>query len=112
MSDNNKAKEQKLGEDLEKKTVNILVDGVKKSFIFLFIFIVFFLNILAVSLSLQCNRNNSFLYKLSAAMFAFMFGFLYIIINYYMYRITMKKNPCDICSDNPFPFTNKVIVYN
>ena len=110
MSDN-RTIEQTLGEELEKKTVNVLVNGVKKSFIFLFIFTVFFLNLLAVSISLQCNRDKSFLYKISASMFAFMFGFLYIIINYYMYRVTMKNNPCDICSNNPFPFTNRSVSY-
>ena len=35
-------------------------------------------------------------------MYAFMFGILYIIINYYMYRIKLKQYPCDNICGNPF----------
>ena len=75
-----------------------------KAFIFILVFAIFTCNMLAVSISLQCNRLKDFRFKLSSAVFAFMFGFLYILINYFMYRVNLKGSACSICSDNPFPF--------
>ena len=57
-----------------------------------------------VAISLQCNEDKSYIVKVSSAMFAFMFGFLYILVNYFMYRVNFKSNACLICFDNPFPF--------
>ena len=70
---------------------------VKKSFIFIFIFVIFTGNLFALSLSLQCNRSTSIFMRLTSGLFAFMFGFLYIILNYYMYRIKQIEYPCIIC---------------
>jgi len=81
------------------KTMNYLWKLIYKSGIFLFIFIVFVTNLTAVSISLQCNNNESFFYKIASALFAFMFGILYIFMNYYYYRLTLNDYPCIICSD-------------
>ena len=101
----NKIKNENIigGKDVEARTASTIMDAFYKSFIYIFLFFLFTMNFLAVSLALQCNKHRSLLFKSSSALFAFMFGFLYIIINYFMYRVNLKKNPCNICSDNPFP---------
>ena len=83
---------------------NKLLKNFEYSLIFIFTFVVFLMNFIAVSISLQCNKDKGFMIKMSSALFAFMFGFLYILINYFMYRVNLKSNACIICSDNPFPF--------
>jgi len=90
-------------ESESKKVGNVILDGFYKSLIFIFIFLMFVFNMMAVSISLQCNRDQGMLFKLSSSLFAFMFGILYIIVNYYMYRVRLKGYPCDICSNDPFP---------
>lgn len=85
------------------KVGNSILDGIYKSIIFLFIFVMFLFNMMAVSIALQCNRDQGSLVKGSSVLFAFMFGVLYIIVNYYMYRVRLKGFPCDICSNDPFP---------
>ena len=76
---------------------------VSKSLIFIFMLVLFLTNLIALSLSIKCNRNESLLFKVASGMYAFMFGILYIVINYYMYRIKLKNNPCTICGS---PFSN------
>ena len=88
----------------EEKAYDKLMKNFEYSLIFIFAFIIFLLNFVAVSISLQCNKDKSYMVKVSSAMFAFMFGFLYILVNYFMYRVNLKSNACLICSDNPFPF--------
>ena len=92
----------------EKETTNILSRNFSRSLIFIFVFFLFTINFLAVSVSLQCNKDKGLMFKISSTMFAFMFGFLYIILNYYMYRVKLKNDPCDICSNEPFPFQVQV----
>ena len=92
------------GGDIEKETAASMTDLFFKAAIFVFVFILLFFNLLAVSLSLQCNEGRDMPFKIASAMFAFMFGFLYILINYFMYRVNLKGSACSICSDNPFPF--------
>ncbi len=51
------------------------------------------INFTAVSIALMCNKNESFGLKIFAAIYAFLFGIIYIMVNYYSYRILMKKDP-------------------
>jgi hypothetical protein len=88
----------------EEETTNLISRNFSRSLIFVFVFFLFTINFLAVSVSLQCNKDKGLMFKISSTMFAFMFGFLYIILNYYMYRVKLKGDPCDICSNEPFPF--------
>lgn len=90
-------------EDREIQTRNILLKNLNRGLIYVFIFIIFTVNIFAVSLALQCNADKNILFRISSAIFAFMFGFLYIFMNYLMFRVNLKQNPCDICSNIPFP---------
>ena len=90
------------GTYLVNKTVKYTMSYMYKSFIFVFIFALFVINLFALTISLQCNRSQSVFFKVGAALFAFMFGILYIIMNYYMYRIRMNNDACVICRNNIF----------
>ena len=103
----NKENNVNLNNNLEARAEGILYKNFKRGLIFLFIFIIFTLNFLALSIALQCNADKNIFYRISSAMFAFMFGFLYIIMNYLMFRVNLKAYPCEVCSDFPFPFSGK-----
>ena len=61
------------------------------------------LNFTAVSIALMCNKNESFGVKIFASIYAFLFGIIYILVNYYSYRIMLKKDPC-YYEGEVFPF--------
>lgn len=105
MSDPNNVKER-IEEEVGKKISGFVKDTYRKSMIFLMIFSLFTINLFALSLSLHCNTNSTTFIRLSSALFAFMFGFFYILVNYYFYRAGNKQSAdiCKVCSDNPFPF--------
>ena len=90
------------GRDIEKETAASLTDLFFKAAIFVFVFILLFFNLLAVSLSLQCNEGRDIPFKIASAMFAFMFGFIYIFINYFLYKINVRKWPCILNANDPF----------
>ena len=73
-----------------------------RSLIFIFLFILLSTNLLALSVSLQCNKENNIFFKIASGMFAFMFGILYLIFNYYMYRIKVNNKPCVLCRNDIF----------
>jgi hypothetical protein len=77
---------------------------VTRVFIFVFVFCLFVLNLTAVSVSLQCNKDADFFFKIGSAMFAFMFGIFYILVNYYLYRVNLNGYPCIICNTEIFKF--------
>lgn len=76
---------------------------IKKIFIYVLVFLLFTLNLIALSISLQCNRGRYFSYRVVSAIFAFLFGLIYIMFNYLQYRVKIKENPCVLCGDMPFP---------
>ena len=55
------------------------------------LFFVLTFNLVAMSISLHVNINKSFNSKLGSAIFAFLFGLVYIVFNYFLYYI-LKKN--------------------
>ena len=73
-----------------------------KAGFFFMVFVLFTMSMIALSISLNCNRNESLSHKISSGLFAFMFGLIYILINYIGYRLLIKKQPCNICIDKPF----------
>ena len=81
---------------------NYIFYYLKKSLIFILVFVIFVINLSALSLSIKCNKNEGIFFKISSALYAFMFGILYILINYYMYRIKMKNDACGNVCGNPF----------
>ena len=105
---------QKIKEGLENKSNNNskvsenaslsnISKYLKRAFLFILIFLLLSVNLIALSVSLQCNSAQNVFYKIASAMFAFMFGILYLIFNYYMYRVNKNNDPCTICKNNIFP---------
>jgi hypothetical protein len=60
-------------------------------FLYGIIFIVITFNLVAMSVSLHVNIDKPFSKKFGSAIFAFMFGLIYIVFNYYLYYIMKKK---------------------
>ena len=76
--------------------------GVKSAGMFLLVFIILTINFLALSVSLQCNRGKP--NKFISALYAFFFGPIYLIINYYSVRLMSKGESCEFSTTDPFPF--------
>lgn len=76
--------------------------GLKSAGMFLLVFIILTINFLALSVSLQCNRGKP--NKLASAIYAFFFGPIYLIVNYYSVRLMSKGESCEFSTTNPFPF--------
>jgi Kef-type K+ transport system membrane component KefB len=51
------------------------------------------INFTAVSIALMSNKNESFGVKIFAVLYSFLFGIIYILVNYYSYRVLLKKSP-------------------
>ena len=68
------------------------------------LFIVLTLNFLGLSVALNCNLHASVPTKLGAAVFAFFFGFIYLLLNYYTYRVLTLKKVCKMDTQRLFPF--------
>jgi hypothetical protein len=63
------------------------------------------MNFIALSLSLNCNVGEEFFKRIASAIFAFFFGFIYILVNYYTYRVMSKGQICKMNKEKLFPFT-------
>ena len=96
-------------ENFQDKTT--MVEGDKKflskyvstGLMLVIVFFILCVNFFALSLALQCNKEENAISRAFIGLFAFMFSFLYIIFSYYMFRVR-KGEVCNICTDNPFPF--------
>ena len=88
----------------EKTVKEEVNDFFSSLFIFGTIFIVLTINLVAVSLSLHVNYNKSFPKKLGGAIFAFLFGPIYIIINYYFHKVIKLNKPVPTTSGKIFPW--------
>ena len=64
------------------------------------------MNFIALSLSLNCNAGEEFFKRIASAIFAFFFGFVYILINYYTYRVMSKGQICKMNKEKLFPFSS------
>ena len=69
-----------------------------------FMFALLSINFVALSIALNCNQNSTPMTRYAAAIFAFFFGFIYILVNYYSYRVMTKKQICEFDKDRLFPF--------
>ena len=85
-----------------KKKNNFALKTLSNMLMILVVFIIMCINVLAVSLSLQCNRNMSIFVKIASALFAFMFGIFYLVVNFYYLRIYKSDKICDLCNVNIF----------
>lgn len=68
------------------------------------LFIILTLNFLGLSVALNCNANASILKKIGVSIYAFFFGFIYIMLNYYTYRVLTLKQVCRFNKERLFPF--------
>lgn len=68
----------------------------------MFIFVSF--NFIALSISLNCNVDKPIGTRVASALFAFFFGIVYIIVNYYTYRVLHQGKICKMNKDRLFPF--------
>jgi len=92
-----------MGEGALSEISIILKKYIKKSLIYFLIFIVFTVNLVSLSISLQCNSSEYLSYRIISAIFAFLFGLIYIVLNYLQYRVFTKNDPCQLCGNEPFP---------
>lgn len=76
---------------------------VKTIVVYLLIFALLVVNFFAVSLSLSCNKGSNIIFKIVSAIFALLFGIIYIIINFRVYKVQIGEY-CEMCKQNPFPF--------
>jgi len=62
------------------------------------------LNFMGLSVSLNCNADQELSQRIISAIFAFFFGFVYLIINYYTYKVIGQGKICKMDSEKLFPF--------
>ena len=98
------------GEDTDRIDKDTFGKYLRRFIMYVGIFALITVNLFAVSVSLQVNRKSGVLIKLLSAIYAFVFGIIYILLNYYYYRVIVKgpeyaKSSVFFCKDNAFPFT-------
>ena len=71
---------------------------------YLFLVVILTLNFLGLSVSLNCNADKEYSHRILSAIFAFFFGFVYLIINYYTYKVMSQGKICKMNRDKLFPF--------
>ncbi len=69
----------------------------------LLLVIVLTINFCAMSVALLCNEKEGIFLKIFVATYAFLFGIIYLFVNYYSYRIAIKNETCKY-SGSVFPF--------
>jgi len=68
------------------------------------VFIILTANFVGLSLALNCNISAPLPRKISAAIFGFFFGIIYLTVNYYSYRVLTLKKVCRLNKTRLFPF--------
>ena len=71
---------------------------------YLFLVTILTLNFLGLSVSLNCNSDQETFHRVMSAIFAFFFGFVYLIINYYTYKVLSQGKICKMDREKLFPF--------
>ena len=66
---------------------------------FVLLFIILTLNFLALAISIQCNRGKP---SIASSLYAFLFGPIYLFVNYYSVRILTQGKTCEFSTENPF----------
>ena len=69
-----------------------------------FLVLILTLNFLGLSVSLNCNADQELFTRVMSAIFAFFFGFVYLLINYYTYKVLSQGKICKMNRDKLFPF--------
>jgi len=71
---------------------------------YFFLVLILTLNFLGLSVSLNCNADQEMFTRILSAIFAFFFGFVYLIINYYTYKVLSQGKICKMDREKLFPF--------
>jgi hypothetical protein len=71
---------------------------------YLFLVTILTLNFLGLSVSLNCNADQEMTHRIMSGVFAFFFGFVYLIINYYTFKVLSQGKICKMNRDKLFPF--------
>jgi len=71
---------------------------------YLFLVTILTLNFVGLSVSLNCNADQELFTRIISAIFAFFFGFVYLIINYYTYKVLSQGKMCKMNTEKLFPF--------
>jgi hypothetical protein len=69
-----------------------------------FVVVLLTLNFLGLSVSLNCNADQELATRIMSAIFAFFFGFVYLIVNYYTYKVMTQGKMCKMNREKLFPF--------
>lgn len=69
-----------------------------------FLVVLLTLNFLGLSVSLNCNKDQELASRVMSAIFGFFFGFVYLLVNYYTYRVMTQGKICSMNRDRLFPF--------
>lgn len=81
-----------------------LQDYIIMFFKYLFLVVILTMNFLGLSVSLNCNANEEYTKRILSAIFAFFFGFVYLIVNYYTYKVMSQGKICKMNREKLFPF--------
>ena len=68
------------------------------------LFVILTMNFLGLSVALNCNANSTLAKKIGVSIYAFFFGFIYILLNYYTYRVLTLGQVCRFNKERLFPF--------
>jgi hypothetical protein len=71
---------------------------------YLFLVVILTMNFLGLSVSLNCNADQEMGMRIGSAVFAFFFGFVYLLINYYTYKVLSQGKICKMNTEKLFPF--------
>lgn len=69
-----------------------------------FLVVILTLNFLGLSVSLNCNADQEIGIRIASAIFAFFFGFVYLLVNYYTYKVLSQGKICKMNTEKLFPF--------
>ena len=84
-----------------KKTVYMAKLYFKKLLFYFFVFSLITFNLIVVAVSMSCSIGDSFGYRIFSALCAFMFGIIYLVINYKYYKLRTSES-CVLQPNNPF----------
>ena len=69
-----------------------------------FLVVILTVNFLGLSVSLNCNADQDTFKRILSGIFAFFFGFVYLIVNYYTYKVMSQGQICKMDREKLFPF--------
>lgn len=62
------------------------------------------LNFMGLSVALNCNADEALFKRVASAIFAFFFGFVYLLVNYYTFKVMYQGKMCKFSKEKLFPF--------